>query len=327
MVSPSLDTFAVFYPLPAIQFEILILSLQFFNGHDTPIAYPEKETADDNDTSSDITNSLEIHSEPAIPSNYAFNDESESVMDKEICMSDPGLTVGNLSEELVVDKLDGSSSKEREQQNNTRETSDPDLIHHIDSSDMPHENSAFTKVAPSKQQSTSSGMGETSNVEDQQVEGAVGFDIPELTYLDRNNSEKLITSIENNNENFELPSKTEIPNNTDTVNDALHRDTFLRTPHVTGNIPPHNSPVCGSNKEEINLQDVQIALTQVFNNGFGDEQHLENGHDFRRSVSADVYTHEKEKDPEIRLRHHSGIVQDCIQAMINGELLRQSFQY
>lgn len=286
---------------------LLFLLLQFFHGHDTPIVYPVKETAADNDTNdtpSDVTNSLETQSEPIFPSESPFNNVVESLINTEISRSDP-CVAGNVLENLMASEIDDPNVSDGS--NKAIEVKNSNVAHEIHSPNTAHGSSAFTKVAPSKQPWTTREVGEIPKVEDIPLfmpapEGAVGYtaDIPELIYRDEKTSE-MLNALEDNTESFEIQS--EILNNTDTINIPQQNHTHGSTSPVSGNIPPHNTPVIGSNKGEINLQDVRLALT-AFNDEFADD-HMDNGHDFRRSFSADAYHEDREHG--MRLRHHSGI--------------------
>jgi hypothetical protein len=250
---------------------------------------------------------LEIHSEPIFPSECPFNNVDTSLINTEISRSDPCVAV---SEELMANEIDDSNiidgSDKADEINNSHVTE-------IHSSNLAHQNSAFTKVTPSSQPLTTNEVGEIPKVEELSLlmttpEGAEGFDIPELTYLDESTSQMFNTALsaDNNSESSDLETLSDILNNTDTINVPLQDHIHGSVSPLSGNIPPHNTPVIGSNRGEINLQDVQLALTQAFNDELANEQHMENGHDFRRSVSADVH-HEKDKEHGMRLRHNSGI--------------------
>ncbi|CAB4006059.1 MAP3K7 C-terminal isoform X3 [Paramuricea clavata] len=191
--------------------------------------------------------------------------------------------------------------------NKAIEVKNSNVAHEIHSPNTAHESSAFTKVAPSKQSWPTREVGEIPKVEDIPLfmpapEGAVGYtsDIPELIYRDEKTSE-MLNALEDNTESFEIQS--EILNNTDTINIPQQNHTHGSASPVSGNIPPHNTPVIGSNIGEINLQDVRLALT-AFNDELADD-HVDNGHDFRRSFSADVYHEDREHG--MRLRHHSDV--------------------
>ena len=227
----------------------------------------------------------------------------ESLLGAEISKSDPGIA-GNISQEPVLSI--------------------------IDSSNMARENSAFTKVAPSKQAWTTSGAVEDQNVQNVPLpmppdgEESTASDINAVqSHLDENSA--MVTTIPAGNIVDGFCLEREVLNNTETLNVGF-KD-HLSTSPVSGNIPPHNTPVIGTNKGEINLQDVQLALTQVMNCEIQDVRDefdlhvdIENGYDYRRSIS-DVLP-ETEKEHDVKLRHHSGTV-----IKFNENYIRKIFCY
>ena len=256
---------------------------------------------------------MEINTEPIFPSDYALNDVKDLLVDTEICKSDPCVT-GDVSEDFMTETFDRPSIAD-DGFNTTHETNNPDVPHEVQSFDIAHENSAFTKIVPDKQPPATSGVDEIVKTEDTSLlmpapEGAEGFppDVPKRIYLDEDTTEMVNTvlSTEDTTGNFGAEFTDEILNNFDTINVPPQDHSHGSTSPVSGNIPPHNTPVIGANKGEINLQDVRLALTQVFNDENADGKHVDNSHDYRRSVSADVYC-EKEKEQGMRLRHNSGI--------------------
>lgn len=286
---------------------ILIILLQFFNGHNVPIIYPEKEVAGGSETATEVSDNLEINTEPILPSEHALNNVKDSLIDTEISKSDPCVT-GNVSEDLTTEAFDRLSIVDGF--NTTHENNGSDVSREVQTSDIAHENSAFTKVIPDKQPSATSVVDKILKTEDTPLLMPAPEEpyIPDLVCLDEDTSdmENTTFSTEDNTENFGPELKGEILNNSDTINVPPQDHSQDSTSPVSGNIPPHNTPVIGANKGEINLQDVRLALTQVFNDENADGQHVDNGHDYRRSVSADVF-HEKEKEQGMRLRHNSGI--------------------
>ena len=260
--------------------------------------YPEKEVAGDSESTTEATStnySLEINTEP-LPSEYALNNMKESLTNTEISKSDPCVT-GNVSEDLMTETFDRPNVVDGF--NTTHEINKSDEPDEVQSSDMAaHENSAFTRVVPSEQLPAESEVEKILKTDDLPLFGAERY-IPAPE--DGETSEMLNTglSTEDNTEGF-VP-EDEMLNNLDTINVPLQDHIHGSVSPVSGNIPPHNTPVIGANKGEVNLQDVRLALTQVFN-----EEDADYTHDYRRSFSADVY-HEKEKDQAMRLRHNSGI--------------------
>ena len=265
---------------------------------------------------SHVTCSLETQSEPIFPSESPFENVDTSLISTEISKSDPcvGVSADPTSNDIEdCNKMDGSNKAHEINNSNVVEKNDSNVAE-IHSSDMVHENSAFTKVAPSNQLWTTNVEEEMTKVEESSLfmpltEGEEKFDIPELIYLDANTSQMFNDGLlaEDNIENSGIEIQSEILTNIDTINVPQQNHGHGSTSPVSGNIPPHNTPVIGSNNGEVNLQDVRLALTQVFSHEYADEQHMENGHDFRRSVSADVYQ-EKDKDHTTKLRHNSGIL-------------------
>ena len=232
----------------------------------------------------------------------------ESLINTEISRGDPCFAV---SEDPTTNEIEDSNKTDGSDK--SPKISDPNVPGLNDSIVREiGENSAFTKVAPSGQPWTTSEEGEIPKEEELSLfmpppEGAEKFDVPELIYLDAHTSQMFnaALSAENDTESSGVEIQSEMFANTDTINVPQQNHSHGSTSPVSGNIPPHNTPLIGSSKGEINLQDVRLALTQVFNNELADEQHVDNGHDFRRSVSADVY-HEKDKDHTVKLRHNSG---------------------
>lgn len=193
----------------------------------------------------------------------------------------------------------------------------PDQEHEINSPNVEHKYSAFSKVTPSKAweavevHDEALKLDESLSVVIPSPEEAKGFtsNVPELIYLDENTSELLKKGFfsRDDHENYGQEVHAQSRRSADATPVPPLIDHILgSTSPVSGNVPPHNTPVIGAKAGEINLQDVRMALTQVFNNGLEDGQHLENGHDLRRSFSADVY-HERDKEHAMKHRHHSGI--------------------
>lgn len=293
-----------------------IRCLQFFQGHDKPIVFPAKEAAGDNESSLEDTqylSSLETQSDPIIPSQSPFDDADASSSNAEISKSD-SCVGGSTSEIFMLDNVNGFNLIDGS--NNELDTRKPEKADDLHTPKMGYENSAFTKVPSSKQPLATNEVSEVLNVEETPLvisaaEGAEGLpltDVPDPIFLGDNTGEFVNTLFceEDLLQSSELEEQEEILYNADTINVPLS-NTHGSTSPVSGNIPPHNTPVIGSNKGEVNLVDLRLALTQVFDNEQEDEQpHMDNNsHDFRRSVSADVY-HEKDKEHGSRLRHNSG---------------------
>ncbi|XP_046850799.1 mitogen-activated protein kinase kinase kinase 7-like isoform X2 [Xenia sp. Carnegie-2017] len=279
--------------------------MQFFKGHHTPIVYPEKKTAsfvENSGDPSESSESLSTQSEPVFPSQLPFESTERTSIKGETTQSDPGdlrfekcelnpSELQTLSEENESNNADGTS----------RGKKDP-------SSDIVHENRAFAQVTsgidPLALQFDDGRNAEALNSHFTQE---IPPDIPEQ--INGGEKEKgLLVLFPTDDANFDTEGtveQTEIASNPNLVKIPSRDSPYGRASPISGNVPPHNTPVIGSNKGELNLLDVQMALNQVFSEECND--HVENGHDFQRSHSAGQVSYEGRKEQVTKQRHYSDV--------------------
>lgn len=273
--------------------------MKFFKGQDTPIVYPDKEPAPESDVSSEVSeNQLTgARSEPIFPSDIdRLNDVEESSDSEEtkLSKSDPCFSQSQIDERKgIIDYLE-------ERADEANSCKEPELLDNGDEK-LPNDKQrseveaaiSFSALTPS----TSASRLDT--LKDHKPERSnpelSGDFAPADDHIDALSDQVLQCAISKNSGYL-------------TVAENERAELDLSPSPIPGNVPPHNTPVIGENNLEINLQAVRRALTHAFNDEPTELQmQANNEHNFRRSVSAGVYP-EKQKDPALKMRHHSDVV-------------------